>query len=521
MHPALLPNYTAANKEQFNKNFIYLKDQESIVQYIDDVCEALNILNGIKYLGCTFEENENSSNLREEKNINISRMNLLTISFEVTGHSNKQKREVQEIIKVPLLFPKTINHFYFIQNGNYYFPIWQIVDKDTYVVGTNERRQLVLKTLLLPIVVRYFFEEFKDTTGGLTLKGRVFNLHLFSKKVNFLYYYIIAFGMEKAIAYFGYQDSIEILEAVDEDIAVYNYVFEIHSKLSVVVSTNTIENADLNFNNFLCSLLNILLETKVKYKNLEETEFWKKKLGSYFTKNLNNQIEKVNSIMLSFERILDNRTKKVLKIVDEDKEDTYSIVRWLIQNYYELSIKDNMDLKNKRLRLYEYMINPLLMKFSKSTYRMLNNKNEKKNTFEQLKSIFSNIKINLIIKKLIQLELLRYNNAVNGMDLFNSALKASFKGPQSMITPGRGSNIGIRYRGLHPSYEDVVSLTFSNAGDPGMTVMFTPFLELEEDFFFDATVFKPSGQNFDESFFENYLEELSYEEDFDEDADDD
>ena len=70
-------------------------------------------------------------------------------------------------------------------------------------------------------------------------------------------------------------------------------------------------------------------------------------------------------------------------------------------------------------------------------------------------------------------DLLRYNNAVNNMDLFNSILKFSFRGVQSM---GEQSGmVAARYRNIHPSYIGRVSLTSSSAGDPGLTGLFTPF----------------------------------------------
>jgi len=511
---SLIKEYSKTNIEKFNLDFIYKKNNENILEYLDDVSKALNILNGIEYLGSEMITNEREAKLKEDKNINISRMNLVILHFKITGYSNKKKEVLEEIINLPILFPKIINNFYFIHNGNYYFPIWQIADKDTYVVGRNERRQLVLKTLLLPIVLKYRFDEYNDINEKNIIKGRIFYLHLFSKKINYLYYYFNRFGVTKTIKYFGYKDEILISKEEDFTLSKKKWIcFKISNNLYLYANKEFEQFNSLNFKNFLCSLIDILLESKIKYKNLEDLESWKKKLGNFFTKNPNNQIEKVKSILISFERILDPRTKKILRIDDKDKKNIYTLVRWMITNYYDLSIKDNMDLKNKRLRLYEYMINPLLMKFSKATYRMLNNKNEKKNTFEQLKSVFSNVKINIIIKKLIKLDLLRYNNAVNGIDLFNSALKASFKGPQSMITAGTGSNIGIRYRGLHPSYIGNISLTFSNAGDPGMTVMFTPFIDVSKDFFFDDTIFTPSLLEFDESSFEHYIDELAYDED--------
>jgi hypothetical protein len=393
---SILRSYSETNPEKFNLDFIYQKNNESILGYLNDICEALNILNGIEYLGSEIITNEREAKLREDKNMNVSRMNLIILKFKITGYSNKKKEELNEVITIPILFPKIINNFYFIHNGNYYFPIWQISDKDTYVVGKNERRQLVLKTLLLPIVLKFQFKEFSNIEDNLFINGRVFYLHLFSKKVNYLYYYFNKFGVDGTIEYFGYEDQIIISKELDENLKKKSWIC-FKSPTNFYIYAKTTEDDDLNYKNFVCSLIDIFLESKIRYKNLESEKIWKKKLGSFFTKNLNNQVEKVKSILISFERILDNRTKKVLKIEEEDKEDIYALVKWMIQNYYDLSLKDNMDLKNKRLRLYEYMINPLLMKFSKATYRMLNNKNEKKNTFEQLKSIF-NIKINTITK---------------------------------------------------------------------------------------------------------------------------
>jgi len=116
---SLLQEYSQENPEKFDLDFIYLKDKENIMEYVDDVCEALNIINGIEYLGSEFITNERESLLKEDKSINPSRMNLVKMKFRVTGHSNKQKREMQEEIEVPILFPKIIDHFYFIHNDSF------------------------------------------------------------------------------------------------------------------------------------------------------------------------------------------------------------------------------------------------------------------------------------------------------------------------------------------------------------------------------------------------------------------
>jgi hypothetical protein len=152
-----------------------------------------------------------------------------------------------------------------------------------------------------------------------------------------------------------------------------------------------------------------------------------------------------------------------------------------MKSYYALINKDNMDLVNKRLRLQEYIVNPLLRKFSDGTYRLLNDKLNS-GSLSSLKSLF-NISPLIIIKELIVNELLRYNGAANAIDIFNSILKVSCKGPQSIASKGE---VPLRYRGLHPSYIGYVSLLAASAGDPGVTFTLTPFTKLEGFYFNDS-----------------------------------
>jgi hypothetical protein len=218
--------------------------------------------------------------------------------------------------------------------------------------------------------------------------------------------------------------------------------------------------------------------SKIKEEQLDNLEYWKRKIGSVFSKNVNAQQEKADKILLSFQRILDNRTKQILRLQDVDKEDTFGIVRWMIRNYDKLSKKDNMDLCNKRLRVNEYLLHPLLIKFSNSTYRLLNSKSI---TFSALKTVFSTISPGFVIKKLITNELLRYHNAVNAIDLYTSALKFSMRGPQSMAEGGK--TISTHYRGLHPSYVGRIGLTAASASDPGLSGSFSPFIKTDGFYF--------------------------------------
>ena len=56
---------------------------------------------------------------------------------------------------------------------------------------------------------------------------------------------------------------------------------------------------------------------------------------------------------------------------DHNKNDVYSILRWLMENFNELRMKDNLSLDNKRLRCNEYIAALLTQEFSKRLNRVI------------------------------------------------------------------------------------------------------------------------------------------------------
>ena len=51
---------------------------------------------------------------------------------------------------MPIYIPKWINKYYFILNGNKYYPIYQNVESSTY----NTKDSVILKSLLMPIILK-------------------------------------------------------------------------------------------------------------------------------------------------------------------------------------------------------------------------------------------------------------------------------------------------------------------------------------------------------------------------------
>lgn len=462
------------NKEKFNEDLIYNKENEDILTYLDPICKTLEIIPEIKYLGSSIESiNKVYSFAKKPKNADIekSELNLIKMSFKISKMEKEGLRE--EVINKFIYFPKLIDSQYFVINGNRYYPIYQMLDSGTY--RTN--KALTLKTLLMPIVLREKKESFDDIDGN-THNILTVDLDLFRNKIPFLIYFLSKFGYEGTIEYFGLKDTVHILPKEDLDQLSKeeledNITFMVTKGIALVVDkTYFYENKNNQI--FVGTLLNCF-NTRIQIDKIFEVDYWVKKLGGFFTTNNSNKQEKGEGILLSFERILDEWTKLILRTEDENKTDTYAVVRWMATNYITLAKQDNMNLANKRLRLYEYLLHPLLIKFSKGTYRVLNNRNAK---FEKIKTIFSNIQEGFLVKKIINNELLRYDNSVNGISLFTTILRFTQSGPQS---PFSSSGVNVKYRGLHPSYLGKLGLTSTSSGDPGVSGSLTPFLELPKN----------------------------------------
>ena len=61
----------------------------------------------------------------------------------------------------------------------------------------------------------------------------------------------------------------------------------------------------------------------------------------------------------------------MLRVDISNKLDVLSVIRWMTQEFNELRMKDNMDLKNKRLRCNEYIASLLTQEFSIKLNRIL------------------------------------------------------------------------------------------------------------------------------------------------------
>ena len=455
------------NPNKFNEEIITgLRKKDEMLEYLLDVCNALaNTVPYVTFDGYEIEEDESKFSKKHHLSIKYSRLSLITFYFTITINDEVEK------IKMPIFIPKLINNYYFYLNGNTYYAIYQHVDESTY----NTRDSVILKSLLMPIIVKSDSKDIIDT-NDINYTTKIYQLNLFKKKANILFYYFSDRGFTETLKYFGCEKSIQIKVLNEKESLPECKENEIYFQINKVtylrVHKQRFEKDEL-FRSIVACVVD-MFNKKTQIDKLDDIDYWKSKLGGIFTKNANNQISKADSVLLSFRRILDDRTKKNLRIPEENKEDIFALIKWMMLNFKILLKKDNLSLLNKRLRLSEYQVNAFVRKVSNNTYRILNSKTL---TMTKIKSCFS-ISPTIIIQDLQTSELLRYNNAVNDMSLFNCALRFSNRGPSS-ISDGGKKTVPTAYRGIHISHLGRVSLNNLSNGDPGMSGSLTGFVETD------------------------------------------
>lgn len=428
------------------------------------------------------------------------------------GSIGKTKKEVTPesfIHEGDLFINKLVDDCFYINEGVRYFLIYQIVDNATY--GTGEG--VSLKSLLMPITMKR--EEYTTTSEitGEAYDFYTYDVLLFSKALNPILYLFTKDAYNSLVSLnLNTEEDIYDSWVTHRDVSLiekFNTFFDVDFKFSPSLSELSkdddrvifklsaerakdenscfvsVKKSDLEVERIrtvIGSLLNIKNTLKKKrigfsYDQLISPWFWVDTVSEFFTKNNDylKKFYKIKTMLLSLNRLIDETTRSTLNLESRDKENTLTILRYMMENFDELVHADSQNLDQKRLRLFEYQLYPLRQYFSNQIYRVLNSPTRSKAVLDR---IFSNLNPLFIIKGTVTSELLRYYNSTNDMNLFSAFLKYTFRGPQSL-----NKVVSMEQRDLHPSYTGRLSLIASSASDPGLSGSLTPFVEVYDYYF--------------------------------------
>ena len=446
----------SAKTERFNPDLLSHRDSESMVDHITDICRALEVIEYIKFLGIEVVDDESDLPFFDRvAEIDESRLMLLTLRF-MASYNGEEK-----LVERQLLVPKLVDGHFFLINGVRYYPIYQLVDRGVFV----KPKMYSLKTLLMPIKFKWKRMKAVDK-NGCELAPFDFKLALFKQNLNPLAYFMARMGLTGTVMYFGHSDEdFAVVEADNDSIkeeADGWYWFKIDGDRYVMARKSAFqEQHDVDF------LWMVVQQLRSAKCHMEEPVEWAKVLGETFTKSASVE-EKAQKVLFSLERLLDEQTKRnMTEIAQEDKEDTYAILRWMLRTFDKHRHMDSMDLSNKKLQVWQFSL-PLLKMFSNATYRLINTKNL---TLRTVVGVF-NIKQRFLIRKMLTGEQIRYSTHVNIMDLTGAALKVNLRASSGE------SDIGDRERGIHQSHVGAISLITSSASDPGVSTTISPFAKI-------------------------------------------
>jgi len=137
-------------------------------------------------------------------------------------------------------------------------------------------------------------------------------------------------------------------------------------KSDIIVAVNKeIFEKEIYIKSIVGCLIKLFEETKIPFEKIDDWEEWMIIVGG------KNTISRGQYQHIFFNRLLDEVTRKELKINDYDKQNIYYLLRWIVENYFDLWQKDNLSMINKRLRCREYIASFVTAEISKKINRIV------------------------------------------------------------------------------------------------------------------------------------------------------
>lgn len=481
-----IKTYKNPNEVNFNLDLINKYSDGDIVPYIIDACKSIEVLEYITFLDYKWTDDEseidpndfirtrNQSKSKKKQTrcmwLQDSRYGQLTVWFRIDFKGESK------VIEKKILVPIADELGYYTIKGKKYVLYWQLVDSSTYA----NRNELVFKSLMPLSVMRERGDNPIVDIQGYEYDPPIYKVKMFKSGINALLFYFARLGVNRTLEYFSVDQIISFVETCDETDE-ENIYFRRSKTLFIKVNKYFFETYQ-----YVQSIVAMIIDettNRLQMKDLDSLKFWVEKLGSKSITSSYNYYAKGLSTLVHFDRLLDEGSKRQLRVKNPNKKNVYSIVRWIIQNFNELRRKDVLSLENKRIRCNEYIASLLTKAFSDRVNRVIRTGN-KNLDMKRIEEIFS-WNGDVIMQALNTSNLLRYDDRINDMDIW-SKLKYTAKGPNSLGNKNE-NNVKIQFRGIHPSYIGRIDINVCGSSDPGLSGVFTPMCKTYGLYFNDKT----------------------------------
>ena len=359
-------------EKALNKNLLNKAFDRPLHEYIYDAFKGFEILPNIKILGYEWVPDEdkydvndhvirrNSNKNKTIKHISETRCGVMYIDAEVTGLDKNGVMKVH-YIKKPLVLPIIDEDGYMTIKGKKCYLIYQMVDKMLYPSFSA----VTIKSLM-PICVKTAKDDFTDMDGN-TYTIPTYTIQIFKTAINVLLLYS-NLTITKTLNFMEVERFIHIERKGETPPPCKDEIirFDCGKKSDIIVAVKKRAfDKEIYIRSIVGCLINLFVETKIKYDQIDDWEEWMIIVGGKHT------IRRGLYQHIFFNRLLDEVTRKELRINDQDKQNIYYLLRWIIQNYHALWSKDNLSMINKRLRCNEYLGSYFTAEVSKRINRIV------------------------------------------------------------------------------------------------------------------------------------------------------
>lgn len=479
--------YNDQYRERFNEQLFY-RNEDDIIEEIKKVilsCQrekffTLKVLNfrvvedydemiNILY---EYQENLYKNNKRKKRdnqfdyiNLKDSDMKLLIITYYI------KVKDVEETLDVYLCIPRIVNKYYFRISGILYSAMYQVVDGSTYNnSGSTASKRTSVITLKSFMPIRIYKNSLAlDTHDGNTINSTIYTANIFSKSIPALKYIFAKIGLYNGLSFLGV-NCITITDRLIENDDYYHFIK--NGGIFINVPKILFDN-DNYVQNIVATLYKCI---STDYSSIFTDDFWKESLGSDFGPNT---VENGLALLDSLESIYDISTRESIRLPDSEKDTVYHILRWIMREFNELRLKDNLDVGYKKIRFAPYIASLYSMKMCNGIYRI--SRKLKDMTTKSLKRVIM-IPPMYLLSSISRCQLVNYRDLVNDLDS-TTALKYTLKGV-SGLGDKNNKSVPRDFRFVNPTQLGRYDLDSSHKSDPGMSGDLVPLVKIYEGGYF-------------------------------------
>ncbi len=395
------------------------------------------------------------------------------IISDAHGGAEERVLDPWDIMTVYIAAPRFVKKYYFRLNGNYYSDIFQIVDGSTYnntALGqkTKKAPSTSMKTMFAPLRIFKLYQDVVDFYSNTVIRNVKYTSIIHNYHVVCMDYILANYG------FYGAQEFLNI-RCVTVNTEPYNddryYNFE---KNGLYVTYPKDCARDAMVQSFAMTLYSAIGKNTT-LEDIVDIRYWLVVLGKQWN---NASIEKGLYALNSIDGAYDLITEEELHLPSDMKANIYQILRWVMQEFNNLSKKKlNVDVTLKRVRIGQAIAHNYGTKLSNALYALADQ--GKKVTLTSVKRRIYTPPMYLINQVVNMSNLVEYRDFVNDNDA-SLALKWTFKGISGL---GENGSVQTGYRRVDPSHVGILDLDSSTTSDPGMSGTLCPLASMHGDCF--------------------------------------